>query len=156
MLFYFYIRNRGIILKHKTLYYGLLTWYPLVSSVIMLLVWELGSVIGMPFCGMFFFRLTELTVLYFTNFSGTLIWIMLIGYLLCHLVLIVFPILFCRKKKPLFCWIPATLFLADTALIVFAMIDVGIESYYLINLSEHLIYGVLLLWVSFTSGKKRI
>lgn len=141
-------------MKRKNLYFGLLAWYPLLSSLLMLLIWEWGAAIGSPFCGMIYFRMTELLFLYTSRLPSAALFLVL-GYLLLLIFLIVCPILFCIKKRPIFFRIPSALFLLDTALIVISMYNSGVRLSSAVHLSEHLVYVALCVWLTLAQTYRR-
>lgn len=141
--------------KNKIRALSLISLYPLISTFLMTLIWQISQQYLTPFLGGYYFKWV---FLYTDNnpdwlkepylpLTRILYSIYIGAYLL--LVLLAVLILFRRRGKALCSWCVCGLWLVDCGWIVWDITMSGIQWQLFFLLGEHLIFIVLTLYLSF-------
>lgn len=136
--------------KMKLLPLSLVCLYPMVSTFVMTLIWQIQQSFSLPFLGVNYFSWVQLYTVETPNWLGaemllrTRIYYSV--YVVAFVVLAILTVLalVCRRGKAICSFAIAGLWLADCGWIVWDMISAGVTWQNILNLSEHLIF---LAWI---------
>ncbi len=132
--------------KKKLNYLSLIAFYPILSTLVMTLVWQIEQVYHTPMIGGYYFKWVYLYSEFNPNwlsgaylpYTRVLYFIYIFGYL--ALVVLAFLTCALRKGKAICLWCIVGLWLADCIWVVADMIIVEVQWQLFILLAEHLLF----------------